>query len=502
MPFQGNPNAGAPDPALINMLFQQKQRREELQWEREKYQIEAQRQAQLDQADQARKDEIHRLDTLTKRLQLTKDVSEQGANVDSARRNSEQVSSKNFTQEDLFGGGGGADFASVVAQNDPTAGQQLQESDAARAFFASQLAGAMPAMQEVSPGVDPVSALLGAGQAVETQRGYTAGIAAAESDRQFNQQAAEARSVATTANNRSIDRMDHAAEIAAAADVRKIKTREKELQSLSNRLSDPKVTGPERELVESQYKAIKAEANADLTRSQAPEVVTENRRRAQENFEYDQVYDQNRSVRELVQRLESGDTSGVGVEGWASEVIGNFKDVVETASSIPFFDRYQSTLETVLNNPANTDQEKQQIIDTFFSQEVLDRVAAGQLTEQEMRWWFMYSLNPDGRVSNMLSQETRKRSDIIGPGVGPKMALSRLRAMEQRQSQYLKRKQAYTKKVDPTEAFDPTDNRRIGSNSLPLGAGPSVAPKRAAVTKPRMSPQDAAAAIQQQSAGR
>lgn len=176
MPFQGNPNAGAPDPALINMLFQQKQRREELAWEREKYQIEAQRQAQLDAADQARKDEIHRFDTLAKRVQLTKDLAEQGANVDSARRNSEQVSAQNFTQEDLFGGGGGEDFASVVAQNDPTAGQQLQESDAAQAFFASQLAGAMPAMQEVSPGVDPVSALLGAGQAVETQRGREASL--------------------------------------------------------------------------------------------------------------------------------------------------------------------------------------------------------------------------------------------------------------------------------------------------------------------------------------
>ncbi len=177
MPFQGNPNAGAPDPALINMLFQQKQRREELAWEREKYQIEAQRQAQLDAAEESRKERAAKLDELSKRAKLVMDMEAFGKPIDSARRNAEQVTSKNFTEEDLFGGGGGEDFAGIVAQNDPSAGSQLQESNAAQSYLAAQLAGAAPIVQELNPGVDPVSSLFGAGQAVESQRGYEASLA-------------------------------------------------------------------------------------------------------------------------------------------------------------------------------------------------------------------------------------------------------------------------------------------------------------------------------------
>jgi hypothetical protein len=65
MPFQGNPNAGQADPALLNMLFQQKQRRDEIEWEKQKFAIQAERQAKLDAAEDNRKAQLHRIKLAT-----------------------------------------------------------------------------------------------------------------------------------------------------------------------------------------------------------------------------------------------------------------------------------------------------------------------------------------------------------------------------------------------------------------------------------------------------
>lgn len=177
MPFQGNPNAGAPDPALINMLFQQKQRREELAWEREKYQIEAQRQAQLDAAEESRKAETARLDKLKTVAELQIKLRDFGPAIDESRRNVEAKQTP-FTSEDLFADGGGEDFASVVGGLDPNADpNRVRESDFAKANLASQLRQGASILNEVDPLANPAATLFGAGQAVETQRDRKAELA-------------------------------------------------------------------------------------------------------------------------------------------------------------------------------------------------------------------------------------------------------------------------------------------------------------------------------------
>lgn len=504
MPFQGNPNAGQPDPALLNLLFQQKARREEMAYKQQQDALAAQRQAQLDAAEEARKDAEHRMKLAKDTFEMMNKAREQEAAIGSTQENNRQAKSE-IAQAYPFvstpgtavqgpSGGMATEYGALPDQSIQNAytqqqfGQQLDEPLNARiAALASVLKGISPEMQQYA------KSLPGQGMQAEMSRGRLLEEEAAKSQFEFDRQATKEDQARAEEQRNALElkRVENQNAINRPTEI--IKTREKELQKLSNQIADPKITGQARELAESQYRAIRAEADADLTRSQAPEVVMENRRRANENFEYDQVYDQSRSVTELIRRLESGDTKSIGVEAWASEVLGNFKNIVQTTSSVPFMDRYSASLDSVLNNPANTTEEKQKIIDTYFSQENLDRVASGQLTEQEMQWWFMYSLNPDGRVSNMLAKDTQNNVQIIGPLVGPKLALSRLRAMANRQGQFLRRRRSYISKVDKSEAFDPTDGRRVASESLPMPT--TAGPTAPAGAVPRMTPAERARAI-------
>ncbi len=502
MPFQGNPNAGQPDPALLNLLFQQKQRREEMAYQQQQDALAAQRQAQLDAAEEARKEREAQIknanalfDLQSKVEARSKTLGEAQATASSQVDKVAQAAPVSPQAAPIVNGEPlPAGTFPLMPQDETNALTQLQAQDQYLSPVLAQqaaLANSLQGIPEVSGLVSQIPAL--GRQAFDTKTRLDQEALQKTLDDEARKKI-ESDRVARRDDSIAAAGEQRRARIAAKAETEKIKTREVELQTLANKLASPKVTGPERELAENQYRAIRAEADAGLTRSQPPEAIVENRRRANENFEYDQVYDQSRSVNELINRLESGDTKSIGVEAWASEVLGNFRNIVQTTSSVPFMDRYSASLDSVLNNPANTTEEKQQIIDTYFSQANLDRVASGQLTEQEMQWWFMYSLNPDGRVSNMLAKDTQSNVQIIGPLVGPKLALSRLRAMSNRQNQFLRRRRSFIGKVDKTEAFDPTDGRRVASESLPMPATNSqAAPATGAV--PRMSPADRARAI-------
>jgi hypothetical protein len=503
MPFQGNPNAGQPDPALLNLLFQEKNKREERAYQQQQDMLAAQRQAQLDAAEEARKERDHQVTVAGKLLDAQRKIRKEATALGDAQETARQQvgavekaapvspqAAPIVNGEDLPAG-----IFPLMPQDERNASMQLQAQDQYYGPVAAQQA----AMANSISGIPELQSL----QRVIPELGAQRFATKTRIDQEALQNTIDEETRKKIESDRVARRDDsiaaagerRRARIAAQAETDKIKAREVELQTLSNKIASPKVAGQERELAESQYRAIKAEADAQLTANQAPEVVTELRKRANENFEYDLVYDQSRGVRGLIQRLESGDTKSIGTEAWASEVLGNFKNLVQTTSSMPFVDRYSSSLNAVLDNPANTSAEKQKIIDTYFSQENLDRVASGQLTEQEMQWWFMYSLNPDGRVSNMLAKDTQDNVQIIGPLVSPKLALSRLRAMANRQDQFLRRRRAYIGKVDKTEAFDPIDGRRVASESLPMPTtGGAAAPIKPGLS-PKMSPEEAANAI-------
>lgn len=85
MPFQGNPNAGQPDPALLNLLFQQKAQREERAYKMQQDALAAQRQAQLDAAEEARKDRKAQIDAANALFDLQSKVEDRAKTLGEAQ---------------------------------------------------------------------------------------------------------------------------------------------------------------------------------------------------------------------------------------------------------------------------------------------------------------------------------------------------------------------------------------------------------------------------------
>lgn len=482
MPYQGNPNAGALDPNLMSLLFQRQRDRAELQVAQQKAQMEAILKAKEDERAQKKFDlemAIKNQELMQGRAKTAADiqtlmgsVGERAQAVDPAQRQAAQTS-QFFTS---VGDGDpqlGQDFAAAVVPNDPNVFNE-------ELALASTLTGDRLLDQDVDAaaqmrGVSRAD-VLGGAQTQLNMAEIGRGRERAEWDRQFGMQeqkeiaAREDQQRFTAAENKlQEDRL-------RKRPLEQVRMREKRLQKLANQIEGNALQGDDLELAKAEYAAIKAERDADLSRGQDASVVTEQRRRADDNFEYDLVYDQNWEVSELLNRVRSGDTTGVGVEGFAAQFLGNFVDVVSTASQIPFVDRYAASFDAVVNNPANSDEDVERIRREFFSPEVLQRVADNQITESEARWWLMYSLNPDGRVSNLLSKETQALTDFVGPTIGPELAQARLTAIEKRQQRFLRRKQSYIKQTNPLEAFDPTDGRRIASESVPKSKPVAAAP--------------------------
>lgn len=176
MPFQGNPNAGAPNVDLLRFLADQKATRAKLAFERQKAEAEARRQAIQDQRDEQK----FQMDMLKARAELAGSIqSVFGPQVDAARRTAETTQATNLSREDLLGGGGGMDFASIVGGLDPTASSQVQANDEAQANFLAQAGAASDLMRSINPALSPgdaVNAALGSGRAVESERARAAQI--------------------------------------------------------------------------------------------------------------------------------------------------------------------------------------------------------------------------------------------------------------------------------------------------------------------------------------
>lgn len=91
MPFQGNPNAGQPDPALLNLLFQQKAQREERAYKMQQDALAAQRQAQLDAAEEARKAELHQAKLLDLRVKTANALQSQEKQIGADQKTADQA---------------------------------------------------------------------------------------------------------------------------------------------------------------------------------------------------------------------------------------------------------------------------------------------------------------------------------------------------------------------------------------------------------------------------
>ena len=464
MPFQGNPNAGAPDPALINMLFQQKQRREEMQWEREKYQIEAQRQAQLDAADQARKDEIHRLDTLTKRSQLVMDLEGFGKPIDSARRNAEAKNTP-FTSEDLYAGGGGEDFAAVMGGLDPNADPgRVQESDAAKSYLAAQLAGASPIVQELNPGVDPAMSLFGAGQAVETQRGREASLAEGVkvADATRTEQAA-VRADARTEERQK--RADYRAEAIA------IRRDAKEVE-FENRFIEGKVKAAEKALKDGNEElhailmqdaqGMAAQRDAKLTQGQ-PEWAGKNMALlVKTNSSLDNYVGMGEVLDGLIANPDA-----TGTEAAFQETVGNAINVLGDlgAAVMPSVERYMSD--------ANVPQDVRNTMYSAIARGVYadgTPIAASKLAAIRTRWLILNALDP-GRVAVAQLDDMEDATQWNGFLVSQHLGQARMRAAKNELLNGVDSAQRSIRILRPEAEFDDNGRLRIKGSTPRNAAG-------------------------------
>lgn len=200
MPFQGNPNAGQPDPALLNLLFQQKAQREERAYKMQQDALAAQRQAQLDAAEEARKDAEHKMKLAKDAFEIMNKAGQQERAIGETQANNRQAKSEvaqaypfvstSGTAVQGPSGGMAMEYGALPDQSVQNAytqqqfGQQLDEPLNARiAALASVLNGISPEMQQYA------ESLPGQGMQTELTRGRLADEAAAKSQAEFDRQA-------------------------------------------------------------------------------------------------------------------------------------------------------------------------------------------------------------------------------------------------------------------------------------------------------------------------
>lgn len=199
MPFQGNPNAGQPDPALLNLLFQQKAQREERAYKMQQDALAAQRQAQLDAAEEARKDEAHRVKMAKDAVEIMNKTREQEGAIGETQANNRQAKAQVAEAYPFVStpgvqvrgpsGGMAKEFGALPDRSVQNAYTQQQ--------FGEQLDGPMnarmAALASVLSGVNPEFAkyaqtLPGQGLQTELTRTRLAGEEQAKAEQEFERQ--------------------------------------------------------------------------------------------------------------------------------------------------------------------------------------------------------------------------------------------------------------------------------------------------------------------------
>lgn len=473
MAFQGNPNAGAPDPAILQFVAQ-----------RQKDRAAQQRQQQIDQMnaiqaarEEARAQQQFDLDMAIKNQQLMQERANTADKIQGLLRSvgtraeavpEEQRQAAQSSQ--FFGSVGdgdqqlGQEFAATVLPLDPNV---FNEEMA----LASTLTGDRILDQDIDAvarmrGVSRSDILGGAG----TQLGVRDLTAKRElAVKTAEEQRAEDRAIAgdTRARENSIAVAKEQGEIQAKARTEAIKKQQSEIVGIARQLENPNLDPQTRELLTAQHRALRADAEADPLRGVDPGAYKVRRQQALDNQRYDKLWDSNRILDTAIKRVEMGDTSSVGVQAAMNEIVQNFSSIYEDVTGQNFYDFYSESINEVLSREDITDEQREQIMEEFASQDILDRIASGRLTEADIRWTFMYAINTDGRVSNLLSEQTRKRSEFIGLGIGSKTALARMRAMKGRMDGLLTRQRDMITATTPEEAFDASDSfRRLSASKF------------------------------------
>lgn len=416
MPFQGNPNAGAPDPALINMLFQQKQRREELAWEREKYQQEAQRQAQLDAADQARKDRESRLKAAGLLFDIQSKVQDRTKTLGSAQADAEEQMGAVEQQYPVSDYAQPA-FAPIeqrpaglfpleapdlqnVGVQSQVASQLMEPIDAQRASIENTLAD-IPELESLR------SSIPEQGNLSERLRARTAGIKAAEYDRQFGMQVDKEREAATTADNRSRSRMDKAARIAAAADTEKTLAAHRAIRDMG-RAADAEKDPAARADKQAEVRALVEAREADMSRLQPDEAI----KIREKTFSDMQEYRRQNYTINMLEKIDANPD----LLGFQAPAIQALRTVVGSASEI--LDFVSPAVDRVLMDselPQASRDRMEKIFIEHRNPETGAELTEAQLLEASIKWQLVMQVNSSGRVTQKQLNDYEKLTNFMDP---------------------------------------------------------------------------------------
>jgi hypothetical protein len=390
------------------MLFDQKARREEMALQDQIEQAKFARQMAIDAKNEARADEKHKLDMLTLRAGLADKLRARAPDVDTASRTAQDVTSKNFTEQDLMGDGGGQDFAGIVAQNDPTTFDQVGRSNMAEANLATQLALGSDLQMAMAPGADrgmAIDATLGAGQGVEAARQRTAQIELDETlaSEQRAEEAAVAASGRSLSNSIALSKLE---------EQQLIDRQPKQFMALNGQIRDlvRKAENEKDPVKKAQLKqdaaGLAAMRDFELTRGQ-PEGAISN---ARELVALQQRLDLGVNLVENLKEIDAVQSGGAtaDVERFLSNAVGLVNDIGQ------LFAVEGGTFEQVMNRddvPAELKERLSTVLVKGMDPERQRELSTSELAMARLKW-FLIVEGSRGRVSLQEMKEVGNITDV------------------------------------------------------------------------------------------
>jgi hypothetical protein len=440
MPFQANPNAGAMDPGLLRLVFEQRENRARLQMEQQKAQMEAMRQAKQDEREDAKfqldmalanqKLLQERANTAGTIQTLVGSVGERAQAVDPGQREAAQNSQ-------FFGSVGdgdqqlGQDFAAAVLPNDPNAFND-------ELALASTLTGDRMLDQDVDMAAQmrgvSRSDVLGGAQtqlnvgAIAEQKKLDKEMAKEGRQEDKERRLAQEAGARTTARALTLASRNHA--LSVGLPVERMESRRREMVRLAGIAGDPNADPTERLIASQTHTDLVNQIEQEELENVPGEALADRKARVREIREYNSMFRVHRVRKAMLTRAEAGDLTGLGVQAqlkwWTANVVG----LVEDATGMPFVSYYAETVKDEINKAmaAGDVEYADRLRAEMLDDATLERIAAGQISDNDATWMALTTNNPSGRTSNLMYEEMRKVNETIGATISTALSVSKLKA--------------------------------------------------------------------------
>jgi len=413
MPFQSNPNAGAPDTQMLNFLFNREdQRRHE---EREDAKMQMAMAAQ--QAKEQRLAEAHALkqattqvDLLTKLHPLLQDLgTQEAAAKQTMGKVKEQAPLSSHAEERLPTGELPPGIFPLAPQDEQNA--QVQANAESQLFdpINAQYAGIRQVYDQLVP-PEVTNTLEAQGRSAERTRGFLRQEKTQEEIDKEQRAAATARDVATTAYGREKELTRERARIAAHADAASVMDFDLTTRQLAR--DAEKETDPVKKAdMLSQVRALNMEHDSKLLRFSPDEAV----RNREKTFSNMTMYRRKWLVKNLLDTIDQNPQ----VLGFEPNAIQALRHITGTASEMLGF--VTPMIQTALDDPSIGSDAKSRLESIFINHRdpnTGQQLSESRLLEASIKWTLVMGVNESGRVTQKQLDEYARLtnfSDMFTP---------------------------------------------------------------------------------------